>query len=188
MSRWQPNARERLEEAALELYDQHGFDRTTVDDIATRAGLTERTFFRHFADKREVLFSGQHALIELVSDTVLAHEDTEHPLETVASALEVVAHVVNGRGDRARQRQAIIDANQSLRERELVKLAALADALAESLHRREVEASVARLSAEVGLAVFRVAFQRWIESRGGTSLVTFTGDAFAELRSVAAAG
>jgi hypothetical protein len=58
MTRWEPNARGRLEQAALALYGERGFENTTVAEIAARAGLTERTFFRHFADKREVLFAG----------------------------------------------------------------------------------------------------------------------------------
>lgn len=186
MSRWQPNARERLEQAALELYTRQGFDQTTVDDIARRAGLTERTFFRHFADKREVLFSGQAALIALVTDSVAAHADTEQPLGIVAAALTAAGSVIDGRGDRARQRQAVIDANPSLRERELIKLAAVADSLAEALRQRGVDGSAARLAADVGLAVFRVAFERWVDSPGGAALPTRIGDAFADLRSIVA--
>ena len=71
MSRWEPNARGRLEDAALELYTERGFDETTVAEIAERAGLTERTFFRHFADKREVLFGGQDALLELFVNAIV---------------------------------------------------------------------------------------------------------------------
>ena len=88
MSRWQPNARERLEQAALELYTERGFDQTTVNDIAQRAGLTERTFFRHFADKREVLFSGQESLIDAVTDAVAAEPETVGPLDAVAAGYE----------------------------------------------------------------------------------------------------
>ncbi len=70
MSRWEPNARGRLEQAALELYCERGFEQTTVAEIAERAGLTERTFFRYFADKREVLFAGGVTLQELLVSAV----------------------------------------------------------------------------------------------------------------------
>ena len=66
VARWKPNARSRLEKAALELYSERGFQQVTVAEIAQRAGLTERTFFRHFADKREVLFPADGQLQELL--------------------------------------------------------------------------------------------------------------------------
>ena len=76
MGRWEPNARGRLEQAAMELYLERGFDQTTVAEIAERAGLTERTFFRHFADKREVLFAGAGALQELLVSAVAGAPDS----------------------------------------------------------------------------------------------------------------
>src|SRR5579864_8686452 len=88
MSRWEPNARGRLEQAALELYVERGFDQTTVAEIAQRAGLTERTFFRHFADKREVLFWGAGSLQELLVSTLAGIPDSSTPIEAVAAALE----------------------------------------------------------------------------------------------------
>src|SRR5438046_9124693 len=91
MSRWEPNARGRLEQAALELYGERGFEQTTVAEIARRAGLTERTFFRHFADKREVLFAGGGALQELLVQTVAAAPDATAPIDAVAAALQAAA-------------------------------------------------------------------------------------------------
>ena len=88
MGRWEPNARGRLEQAALELYGERGFEQTTVAEIAKRAGLTERTFFRHFADKREVLFWGAGALQELLVSTVADAPDSAAPIDAVAAALE----------------------------------------------------------------------------------------------------
>src|SRR6476619_7818502 len=88
MSRWEPNARGRLEQAALELYRERGFDQTTVAEIAERAGLTERTFFRYYADKREVLFWGQERLREIYVSTIAAAPDSTAPIDAVAAALE----------------------------------------------------------------------------------------------------
>src|ERR1700758_4953276 len=130
MGRWEPNARGRLEKAALELYAEHGFDATTVAEIAARAGLTERTFFRHFADKREVLFGGTEALEDrLVRGTSQAPADLG-PVEAIVAALVDVADETFAERHRlAQQRQAIIAAHPELRERELIKLASLASAL-----------------------------------------------------------
>src|SRR5215469_13715779 len=86
MSRWEPNARGRLEQAALELYCERGFDQTTVTEISERAGLTERTFFRYFADKREVLFWGQEHLRDLYVRAIVAAPETDAPIDLVAAA------------------------------------------------------------------------------------------------------
>src|SRR6478735_12019057 len=99
MGRWEPNARGRLEQAALELYVERGFEQTTVADIAARAGLTERTFFRHFADKREVLFSGAGALQELLVSTVAAAPDSMAPIDAVAAAIEAAGALLEDRRD-----------------------------------------------------------------------------------------
>src|SRR5260221_3219877 len=110
VTRWQPNARGRLEQAALELYRERGFDQTTVTEIAERAGLTERTFFRYFADKREVLFWGQENLRELYERTIEAAPDSAAPIDAVAAALEAAAPVFQEHHALARQRQAVIAA------------------------------------------------------------------------------
>src|ERR1700753_81526 len=107
MSRWQPNARGRLEQAALELYTERGFDQTTVLEIAERAGLTERTFFRYFADKREVLFSGAGVLQQVFIDTVAAAPAVATPMAAMAAALNAAATMMAPRRDFARQRHAV---------------------------------------------------------------------------------
>ncbi len=163
MSRWEPNARGRLEQAALELYVERGFDQTTVAEIAQRAGLTERTFFRHFADKREVLFWGAGALQELLVHTVASAPASVAPIDAVGAALEAAGAVLQERRDSARQRQAVIAAHAELQERELIKLAAFAAALADALRQRGVGDPAARLAAEAGIAVFKIAFDRWID-------------------------
>src|SRR6516225_5603915 len=125
MGRWEPDARGRLAKAAMELYAGQGFEQTTVTEIAARAGLTQRTFFRHFADKREVLFAGAHALEDFLVDAVASAPESMAPLDAVAAALADVGAGFQERRDYSRQRQAVIDANPELQERELIKLASL---------------------------------------------------------------
>ncbi len=181
VGRWEPNAQGRLEQAALELYLQQGFDETTVAEIAARAGLTERTFFRHFADKREVLFRGREladALEAAIDDAPVAAA----PLDTVAAALESVSDFFAERRPHARQRQAVISANPSLQERELIKLASLATSMAAALRRRGVAEPAASLVAEAGVAIFKVAFERWLTDAAGHSLAEHIREALAELK------
>src|SRR5271170_5071517 len=146
VTRWQPNARGRLAQAAMELYAERGFDQTTVAEIAQRAGLTERTFFRHFADKREVLFAGGDALQELLVSAVADAPDGLAPLDMAAAGIEAAAALIQERPEFARARQAIIAASAELRERELIKLASLSAALAEALRERGVEDPTATLT------------------------------------------
>jgi AcrR family transcriptional regulator len=162
MSRWEPDARGRLQQAALELYSERGFDQTTVAEIAARAGLTERTFFRYFTDKREVLFWGSQSLQEFLTHRVASAPDSTAPIDAVAGALEATSALFEERRDFARQRHALIAAHPELQERELIKLASLATAIAEALRRRGVTDPAATLASEAGIAVFRVAFESWI--------------------------
>jgi AcrR family transcriptional regulator len=186
MGRWEPNARGRLEKAALDLYGERGFEKTTVAEIAARAGVTERTYFRHFADKREVLFSGTSELQDMLTNTVADAPATALPLEATAAALEAIGGVFLGNRDRARRRQAVIQANPELRERELIKMAAFAAALAETLRKRGVPDPAATLTAEAGIAVFKVAFARWLESPAGKELPDYIHESLNELKAVTA--
>ena len=131
MARWEPDSRGRLEQAALALFEERGFENTTVVEIAARAGLTERTFFRYFADKREVLFWGAGALQELLVAAVAGAPDRAPPIDAIAGALDAAGAMLQARRDSARRRQSVIAANAELRERELIKLASLASALAD---------------------------------------------------------
>ena len=108
MSRWEPDARGRLERAAMELFLERGFEQTTVTEIAGRAGLTQRTFFRHFADKREVLFGGSGALQELLVSTLASAPESAAPIDAVAAALQAASAVLQERREYSRQRQAVI--------------------------------------------------------------------------------
>lgn len=163
MARWEPDARGRLERAAMELYGERGYDRTTVAEIAARAGLTERTFFRHFADKREVLFWGAEALQRRIVDGIAAAPPQAAPLDVVVAALETTAPGFEERRAFARQRQALIAAHAELQEREVMKLTLLAAAVAEALRARGVVEPAASLAAEAGIAVFKVAFEGWVK-------------------------
>ena len=186
MGRWEPNARGRLEQAAMELFIERGFEQTTVAEIAGRAGLTERTFFRHFADKREVLFWGQDALRELLVSGVAAAPESAAPIDAVAAALEAAGAVLQERREYARRRQAVIAADTGLRERELIKLASLASALADALRGRGVTEPAASLTAEAGIAVFKIAFERWVGAPGQPDLPQLIRESLGELKAVTA--
>ena len=110
MGRWAPNSRERLKEAAIALFQERGYDCTTVEEIAARAQLTERTFFRYFADKREVLFSGSKALRELITGAMLAAPTSMPPLDVVAAGLAASSPMFETLRPFAKKRQALIKA------------------------------------------------------------------------------
>jgi AcrR family transcriptional regulator len=185
MGRWAPGARGRLDQAAMELYLEHGFERTTVAEIAERAGLTERTFFRHFADKPEVLFSGAADLQELLVGKVDEAPATTPPIQAVTAALDHAATAFfEERREFARRRQAIITANTELQERELIKLATLALAIAAALRRRGVPDPAASLAAEAGIAVFKIAFLSWVDGSGEQTLAKTIRESAEELRRV----
>ena len=186
MGRWEPNASGRLERAALELYIERGFEQTTVAAIAERAGLTERTFFRHFVDKREVLFYGAASLQEFLVSTVASAPDSAAPIDVVGAAIEAAGALLQERREYARQRYSVIAANAELQERELIKLASLALAIAEALRQRAVQDPAAGLAAEAGIAVFRIAFERWINTASQLDLPHFIRESLDELKAVTA--
>jgi AcrR family transcriptional regulator len=184
MVRWEPNARERLQKAALELYGERGFEQTTVAEIAKRAGLTERTFFRYFADKPEVLFYGSQALQDGIVTRVAGAPDSAPPLEAVVAALEATAEFFQGVRDYSVRRQAVIEANAGLRERELIKMAKLASAIAVALRDRGVSEPAATLAAEAGIAAFKTAFQRWVNEPDQQSFAALIRQSIDDLRAV----
>jgi len=186
MGRWEPDSRGRLEQAALALYSERGFDNTTVAEIAARAGVTERTFFRYFADKREVLFSGAGTLQELLVNAVVRAPDSVAPIDAVAAAFEAAGAMLQERREFSRQRQAVIVASTELRERELIKLASLAVAVANALRLRGVAGPAASLTAEAGVAVFRVAFERWVHEGNQRDLPQLIHESLDQLRAVTA--
>lgn len=186
MGRWKPGARARLEKAALALYRERGFAQTTVAEIAERAGLTERTFFRYFADKREVLFAGGDALRQQLAAGLQNAPSSLSPIDAVGAAIEATAGFFEQRKDEARKRQAIVAENAELQERERIKLASLASALADGLRRRGVGDPAARLAADMGISVFRISIDRWIDEPNDRSLAAILRDSLNELKLVSA--
>ena len=154
----------------MELFAERGYEQTTVADIARRAGLTPRTFFRHYSDKREVLFAGSEGLQAEMVAAVDEVPAGAAPMRAIAAALDAAAAALGQRRDFSRQRQQVIAAHGELQERELLKLASLSSALRAALLRRGVTEPDASLGAEAGMAVFRVAFERWLVDGRGREL------------------
>lgn len=184
--RWKPDARDRLEAAAMALYSERGFDHTTVDDIAQRAGVTRRTFFRHFADKREVLFGSGSAEGIAVKIAVQSAPNDASPLEVVAIGLQALAAKLDADGEAAIRRIRVVRASPELSERQLIKFTALAGALAQALRARGVHDPAAILAAESGVTALRVASDRWIEDPRSQTLSSRLAETLAALRAVAA--
>ncbi|MCZ4497570.1 MAG: regulatory protein TetR [Marmoricola sp.] len=177
----------------MDLYVERGFEGTTVADIAERAGVTPRTFFRHFADKREVLFAGSTALIDALVASVDTAPAGDSPLTVVATALESACEVIGGNRAYSARRQSVIAANPDLQERELIKMATLAATLATGLRDRGVTAADAGIAAEAGVAVFRISFERWVAddddaATAEADLVAVLRDSFARLANITALG
>jgi len=183
VARWEPHTRERLERAALALFVERGYDATTVAEIAERAGLTKSTFFRQFADKREVLSSAQDILIELFSGAIAAAPPAATAIDCLAAALDSAGPAFTPeRHDFARQRRVVIAANSELQERELLKRARLATAIADALRARGVDDTSARLAAEMGVLAFSATVARWSEPVNQQPFTTIARTALRELQ------
>jgi AcrR family transcriptional regulator len=188
MGRWEPDARGRLERAALALFAEHGYDATTVAEIADRAGLTKSTFFRHFADKREVLFGGQEFLTALLTDAIRATPPATTSSDCLAAALAAAAAAFTpDRHDLAPIRRAVIAANSELQERELLKRARLASVIADALRARGIDDVAAGLAAEVGMLAFSTAYARWAAPENRLTFTEIAQEALRDLQARAAA-
>lgn len=186
MVRWQPGTRERLQEAALELFARRGYEQTTAAEIAQSVGLTERTFFRHFSDKREVLFQGQDLLLDAFLAGMAAAPDDATPMELIGTALESAdAFFPDDRRDRSRLRQSVIDQHPALQERERHKLSTLATAIGDALRTRGVPEPAATLAAESAITVFSVSFAQWIREGEERSMADIGRAVLGELRGLA---
>jgi AcrR family transcriptional regulator len=189
MARWEPDARGRLEKAAMALFIERGYDRTTVGDIAARAELTERTFFRYFADKREVLFSGSKELAQTIVDHIAAAPRDVPALDVLAAAYAAAGTGIETTRtiEYVRARHALVAKHAEIQERELIKLAGLASATCKALVARGVPEPTASLAAELGISVFKLGFERWATSRHPRDFAGHIRAALADLRSLAAA-
>jgi AcrR family transcriptional regulator len=166
MPRWESDAQGRLERAALELFETQGFERTSVAQIARTAGLTERSFYRYFPDKREVLFAGNELEAHLVAQVEAADPDLT-PIEALLTALGTADEIFRPR-ELLLRRVKVIAASPALAERDLIKLADIADALARALERRGVEPGEARFIIDVAIAISRRATSRWLADPDAT--------------------
>jgi AcrR family transcriptional regulator len=162
MARWEPNARERLINVTIDLFTEQGYDKTSINEIAARAGLTKTTFFRHFRDKREVLFAGQELLASLLADGVASAPPDATPLEAVAAALDRATAVFTEAQRAWGPRLAtLIEANDELRERSAFKRLRMLEAMTGALQKRGIPGLPASLAAELGAAAFHRAYDQW---------------------------
>jgi len=187
MSRWAPNARERLETAALDLFVENGYEETTVAQIADRAGLNRATFFRHFADKREVLFGGEDVLSGLFADAIRAASPDATFIECLQAALAAAEVVMTPhRRATAARRVLVVAANSELQERGLLKRARIANSITAVLRERGADELTARLGAEMGILAFSVALGQWMEANDGEPFPPFATAALRDLQTRAA--
>jgi AcrR family transcriptional regulator len=187
MSRWKPDAAGRLAAAAITLFDEQGYEETTVAEIAAAADLTKRTFFRYFADKREVLFSGSQELEHRWLEAVAGAPEDADALAAATTGFDPVAEMFVERHQFAGMRSQIIASNAELQERELIKLQRLAGAIQEALLARGTSLDAAILAAQAGVTVFHVAFARWVQQDEPAAFRPLLADALEELRGVTAA-
>jgi AcrR family transcriptional regulator len=188
MARWEPNARERLVRAALDLFAEQGYDATTVNEIADRARLTKTTFFRHFPDKREVLFAGQDMHARLLADAITAVPSPATPLEAVRAALDALTAIfTDDRREFSAKLRPVIAGHSELQERSALKRAKLAEAVTNALQKRGVSEPTASLAAELGIRAFHHAFDQWADPADQQALTELTRHTFDELRAAMAA-
>jgi AcrR family transcriptional regulator len=174
--------------AALDLFTEQGYDATTVSQIAERAGVTKMTFFRHFPDKREVLFAGQEIHSRILADAIAAAPDPATPVQAVGAALDALAATfTDERREFAARLLPVIAAHNELRERSAFKHIGLTQAMGEALEKRGVPELTASLAAELGLRAFDRAFSQWADPASQQTLTELTREALSEFRAATAA-
>jgi len=183
MGRWEGGASEKLSAAALELFAEQGFAETTVPQITARAGLTTRTFFRHFADKREVLYGWVEQLPAFVEGVMVdapAHLD---PLGVVESGLETIARSrLAGQHGYLKWHRSLVHTDASLQEREGQKNATLAEASRRAFERRGLDPIDAMVASHLAMTVFVVSLDRWLDLDTETDLPEIIRDTVARVR------
>jgi len=190
MPRWEPDTTQRLVAAAVDLFNEQGYDATTVAQIAERAGVTKSTFFRHFADKRELLAAGQATLSRLMAEGIAGAPAGASPLEAVAAGLERASGAMGRQSRELGPRiKAAVAASAELQERDALKSVGLAAAMTEALVARGVPDPVAQVAGELGVLAFKRGFAAWSEGdrRGEQDLARHALAALDELRAAAGA-
>jgi AcrR family transcriptional regulator len=187
MPRWKPDAAGRLIKAAIILFQEQGYEETTVAEIAAAADLTKRTFFRYFADKREVLFSGSEELERLWLEAVAAAPADADPLAAAIAGFDPIAELFAERHEFAQMRARIIDSNPELQERELIKLQRLSGSIRSALVERGVSHNAAIVAAQASVSVFQLAFARWVQQDDPAAFRRLMDESLDELRAVTAA-
>jgi AcrR family transcriptional regulator len=183
VSRWAPNARERLEDAALDLFVENGFEETTVAQIADRAGMNRATFFRHFADKREVLFGGEDVLAGLFAGAVRAAPAGAALTGCLQAALTAAGEAMTPQlRAAAARRRLVVAANSELQERGLLKHARITQSVTAALRERGTDELTARLGAEMAMLAFTVAFERWMAAKDDEPFPPFAEAALSDLQ------
>jgi AcrR family transcriptional regulator len=174
MPRWEPGSEERLTQAAMELFEEQGFEDTSAVQIAKRARVTTRTFFRYFSDKQEVLFVGADMLCAVLVEELLQATDVVEPLQAVTRTLAGFDWQSLASRESHRRRDAMIASNPELLERELIKQEQMADRFTSALHQRGIDPDIAELATRVGIQVFRTAYRQWLEADDNADLATMT--------------
>lgn len=189
MPRWEQGSRERLQQAAIELFDEQGFENTSAVQIAERARVTTRTFFRYFADKQEVLFADEEMLRAALVGGIREATDVADPLRTVTRTL--AGFDWEGRlapRESLRRREAMIASTPYLLERELIKQHEMADEFGSALRERGVEPDIAELAAHSGVQIFRIAYRQWLAAGTRADLAAMTDAVTARLATITSAG
>lgn len=183
MARWEPDARGRLLRAALDLFSERGYESTTAAQIAERAGLTKTTLFRHFADKREILFQGQEALTALARSGVESAPADASPFDAMTAGVLALCRM-HAEEQRAigRQIAPLLESSQELRERAIFKRAAITDALQGVLAERIGDDHAAGTLADLGIRAYYEGFDAWIASSVDTDLASMVTSELASYR------
>lgn len=183
MARWEPGAKVRLVDAAVDLFLEQGYENTSVAEIAERAGLAKSSFFRHFPDKREVLLAGQDMLSQLLADGIAAAPPEATPMEAVTAGVAACAEVfVSERRAFAVKLRSVVAGNPELQEREALKRARFTEAMTNALRQRGVDAPLATVAAELGALAFRLSWERWTDAPDDQSFEQIARATVAELQ------
>ena len=157
-------SKEKLQVAAAKLFMKKGYENTTVQEIASLAGVTERTFFRQFKDKSDVLFDTSNTMGQRVAAFITDNFDVEQkPLKLAVDGFASISDYFDGSRERVLARNQIIQSNPDLQERELLKRQVLIESVTNALLVK-FDSELSELAARFAVEIFHMAFRKWIES------------------------